>query len=454
MAIDPSIFSNVSTPQINMPSPLAIAQQAMTLNQLGMNQALMARQFQTQAATRQAYADNTDQNGNLDRQGFLSELGKNPLTAQSQMQYANQFAANDKAQAEAQSAKLDAVQKAVNITGPSWDYMAQMSPDQRAAAYPGIVKQLAANGVDTSNMPDTYEPDFFHQAHDTWTQSKASLENQLTQAQIGKTQAETAGSQASTAKTVAETPFVGPTNAAKLNTELYGSRSPNATLTNQYDTDAKPIRSSQIAMQQMMDNYNHPSPQGDASLVLNAYRIKFPNAPDVNSIEELSKSQSAPDTWKNMATKALSGGVDQPTRDNLMRDGISTFRANVQSLQGIQQRYQARQLQQGVYDPTLTAEPAINQTSSAAAKLQSQIGPYVPPSQRGGIGGALSSAASWLTGTGGSQSANASTAPAPKYRAAGSTVSADQAAQYATKHGMKLSDAQTYLRSQGYVIGN
>ena len=67
MAIDPSIFSNVSTPQINMPSPLATAQQAMTLNQLGMNQAMMARQFQTQAATRQAYADNTDQNGNLDR---------------------------------------------------------------------------------------------------------------------------------------------------------------------------------------------------------------------------------------------------------------------------------------------------------------------------------------------------------------------------------------------------
>jgi hypothetical protein len=133
----------------------------------------------------------------------------------------------------------------------------------------------------------------------------------------------------------------------------------------------------------------------------------------VNSLEELTKSQSASDTWKNMASKALSGGVDQATRDNLMRDAGSTFRANVQSLRGIQQRFQARQKQANVNDPTMTYEPAVDNTFAASQQLQDQIGPYVPPSKRGGIMGGINTMVSNALGLAGGESAQAGTSPPP-----------------------------------------
>jgi hypothetical protein len=186
---------------------------------------------------------------------------------------------------------------------------------------------------------------------------------------------------------------------AKLNADLYGARSPNAELSSQYAKDAAPLKSSQMPMKQMMDNYAHPSPQGDASLVLNAFKIKFPTAPDVNSLEELAKSQATPDQWKQMANHAISGGLDQGTRDNLMRDGISTFRANYDSLNDVKDRYVARQQQQNVNDKSLTYEPAMDRTYKQAMALQDKVGPYVPPSQRGGFSGTMAQIASKITGT-------------------------------------------------------
>lgn len=467
MPIDASIYSQAQVPQINIPSPIDTASKAMQLSQLGMQRMMMARQLQSQQALRQAYSDNTDQTGQLDRQGFISQLGANPLTAPEAMDYSQKFAQMDKAQAEAQSQKMEAMSKTVGQVYPTMKYLAGLPEDQRENAYPSAMQQLAAQGVNMQNIPQAggqfvYDPNHFAQSYGILSQTKNALDSQNTQAQTENTQAKTGQTQtevaqmplknqqlqSEVAKNYSEVGQAG----AKLNTELYGSRSPNAELTSQYDKQAAPIRSSQIAMQQMLDNYNHPSPQGDASLILNAYKIKFPNAPDVNSLEELSKSQSAPDAFKNAAYKALSGGIDGPTRDNLMRDGASTFRANVTSLRGIQSKYQAREKQQNVSDPTLTQEPAIDQTYSDAMALQKNLGPYIPPSERGGIMGGMSSLASKMLGTGGDKNANAS-APQPKYRASGSSVSGDELAQYATKHNMKLSDAQTFLRSQGYVIG-
>lgn len=386
MAIDSSIYSNIQPPA-QAPNLLGAAETGMKLGQLGIQQAQMQRQMQTQQQVRQAYLTNTDENGNLNQAGVLSDLGKvNPMAAQD---VGNTFAASNKSQAEAKAAQLDAVQKTLGVTGPAFDYMAGMPDDQRAAAYPKIIQQLKSQGVDVSTMDHPYDPSLFSQYYGNWQNSKPHLENLKTQAETAKDLSEFSQ---------------GP---AKLNTELYGSRSPNAELTSQYDKQAAPVRSSQMAMAQMLDNYKNPSPQGDASLVLNAFKIKFPNAPDVNSLKELSESQAAPDAWKNTANKVLSGGLDQPTRDNLMRDGASTFRANVNTLQGIQQRYQARAAAQNVNDPTLTAEPAIDKTYSDAMALQKQIGPYVPPSDRGGFMAGANKLVSKVLGTSGPKSANA-----------------------------------------------
>lgn len=357
-----------------------------------------------QNATRQSFLSNTDSSGNLNRAGVLSDLGK--INPQAAMELNNQFVAQDKAKADAQKAQSEAAQTALNNVLPRMDYMAGLPEADRASAYPGIRSQLESEGVDISRMPNQYDPNWFRSAYGQLSTAKPKLEQMSKMADIQKTQTDTQKAQAETgkipseiAKNKAEIGLMGP----KLNSELYGSRSPNAELTSQYDKQVAPIRASQLAMQQMYDNYNHPSPQGDASLILNAFKIKFPTAPDVNSLEELSKSQSATDQWKQWAAHATAGGLDQGTRDNLMRDAASTFRANVDSLQGIKQRYLARAKQQNVNDPTLTAEPAIDKTYKDVMDLQKNIGPYVPPAERGGLMSSVTGFASKLLGSGGSQ---------------------------------------------------
>lgn len=444
MPIDASIYSNVQAPQVNIPSPFDAAERGMKLSQLGMQQAQMQQQMATVNATRQAYAASTDpQTGELDRGRFLSTLHQaGPMGPMLAAEHAQQFVAQDKAkaemqekQAQAKGAQIDAAEKWNGVTFPAMNYLSGLPEDQRAAAYPGVLKQLTDQGVDISKMPGQYDAGHFRQTFETMKQHKPVLENFLTQAKIQEAMSNVA------------------TGPAKRNAELYGSRSPNAELTSQYDKQAAPIRSSQNAMQQMLDNYHHPSPQGDASLVLNAFKIKFPTAPDVNSLKELGESQSTIDKWKNAFYHASAGGLDKATRDNLMRDGVSTFRANVESLRGVQQRYNERAKFQNVNDPTMTAEPAIENTHAAAMDLQNKIGPYVPPTEREGWMGNVGKFVSKITG-GGEQSATAAgEKPQQKYRASGSTLSADEVAQYATKHNLKLSEAQNLLKKGGYAIG-
>lgn len=396
MPIDASIYNNVQPAQV--PSYADMAKNAMSLSQLAMQNNQMQRSFAIQQATRQAYARNLGPDGKVNEDGYLSDLGRiDPnarYAAQEQIGKANQ------SYAAADSAKTDAAQKILSITHPVLQQLASMPEDQRAQEFPLYMQRLAQQGVPMHNVPmangqPVYDPSWFKQTYNSSSQMKDYLDNQKTIAETGKANSET---------------MMAP---VKLNSDLYGSRSPNAELTSQYDKQAAPIRSSQIAMNQMIDNYKNPNPQGDKSLVLNAFRIKFPNAPDVNSLEELAKAQSVPDTWRQMAASALQGGLDQPTRDNLMRDGVSTFRANVDSLKGIQERYTARAKQQNVNDPTLTAEPAIDKTYANALQIQNKIGPYVPPADRGGFMAGVSKLASRVMGAGPNSAGAAETKTLP-----------------------------------------
>lgn len=379
MGIDASIYSNVQTPQ-NTFNPVNTVENALKLSTLAMQQQVMGYQLMQQGAMRGAVIRNTDpQTGQLNRAGVLSELGKTMPNAVPQAQ--SQFNEQDKQAADAKNAQIAAAHATVSMTLPALQYLNGLPSDKAAQAYPGVMAQLKSQGVDTTQAPPSYDPGWLKQSLTVASKSKEGLDNAMLASNIA-------------------------TAPAKLNADLYGSRSPNAELTSQYDKQAQPIRQSQVAMQQMLDNYKNTTPQGDASLILNAYKIKFPDKPDVASLEELSKSQSAPDTWRNMAAKATAGGVDQATRDNLLRDGISTFRANVQSLSGVQQKYQSRQKVQNVNDPSLTSEPAINQTYGAALGLQQQLGPYVPPSGR--MMSSLQQLGNKITGMG-TASASAST---------------------------------------------
>lgn len=445
MPIDASIYQNSQPIPVKLPDPVQSVEGAMKLSQLGMQQMQMAREMRSRADMQDALYRNTDpQTGQFDQTGYLSQLGKiNPMAAQ---QETGRLAAQNEAVAKAQAAKLDASEKAVGVVYPAFNHlMTQVPEDQRADVYPKLLQQMKAQGVDTSQFMPDYDKQVIGQQWQVMQQHKPILENFLTQSQ--------------TAKNLAE---AGPMAAAKLNADLYGSRSPNAELTSQYNEQVKPIRGSQMAMGQMLDNYKNPSPQGDASLILNAFKIKFPNAPDVNSLEELSKSQAAPDQFKQWANKAISGGLDQNTRDNLMRDGISTFRANVNTLGGIQEKFRGRAKAQNVGDTSFVNEPSVDKTYAEAMALQKGLGPYKPPAERGGAIGAVYGMASKLLGSGKEPIAAAAgdaTPPQskqgqqPKYRAQGAAVSADELAKYATDQKTTLTKARKHLEGLGYVIG-
>jgi hypothetical protein len=387
MGLDASIYQSAQPIPVNVPSPLATAEQAMRLSQLGMQQQQMQRQYQTQTAINQSLTQNTDDRGNINREGFLSQLGK--LAPMAAMDFQQKFVAQDKAQAEAQAAKLDSADKMFNNLGPKFDYLHTLSEDERAKAWPNIIQQAKDQGVDVSKMDHPYEPGLYQQYYGNWQNAKPHLQNVLTQSEIAKNQAE--------ARMVPE----------KLKNEMFGSRSPNAELTSQYNKDISPVRSSQLYMNQMMDAYKNQTPQGDASLVLNNFKIRNPSVPDVNSIEEMKSSQAVSDAWKNRVNEALNGGFDKATRDNLLRDGISAYRANYESYQGIKDRYQTRQNFQGVNDPTMTYEPAMESTYKNAMKLQGNLGPYVPAADRGGFMAGIGKAISKAVGASGSQNANA-----------------------------------------------
>jgi hypothetical protein len=394
MALDTSIFQNSKVNPVVMPDAAQSMAKAMSIKQMAMQNQQSQIAMQQQQGVRQAYANNTGDNGQLNQQGFLSDLGK--VSPQASMDYQEKFNKMNKDSADASSAQLDNVSKLTAQVLPSMTYLAGLPDDARAKAYPQVMGQLEQKGVPMQNVPKDasgnylYDPGFFNMSYSTLKNTAENLSNMKSQSEVAKNYSE-----------MGKAP-------AEINALNNGPRSPNAEITSQYQTDAKPLKGSQMPMNQMMDNYKNPSPQGDASLVLNAFKIKFPNAPDVNSLEELTHSQAASDTFKNAAAKALSGGLDQNTRDNLMRDGISTFRANYDSLQGVKDRYNARAAHAQVNDPTMTYEPAMDKTYNQAMATQDKIGPYVPPSDRGGISGTISKLASSVLGVGGNQTASAS----------------------------------------------
>lgn len=202
MALDASIYGNVAPPQpIALQNPMDVAQKAMSMAQLGMQYQQTARQMQTQAAIQSAYMRNTDPTtGKLDQDGVLSELGKtNPMAAQ---QVSGQFAQANEAKAKAQSAQVDAAQKTLSYTVPAMHYLAGMPEDQRAAAYPEVIKQIKAAGAPIPNMPDQYDPGHFSQVYSMTdaigTRMKDYLENQKTQAGTEKDLADAAKTRSET----------------------------------------------------------------------------------------------------------------------------------------------------------------------------------------------------------------------------------------------------------------
>lgn len=281
-------------------------------------------------------------------------------------------------------------------------------PSTNAQANPGVQQQPQQG---PNGLPPSVQPQWMKQAQNAakMAQLKEAQDMALKlKSQGGSADVVDDGKGGFTLSNVNQ----GPQAGAELNNALNGQRSASMAVKNQYNEDpaVKTVRGSQTNMAQMIDAYKNPSPYADASLVLNAYKIKFPNqSPDVNSIDELQKAQSVPDQWKNEITKALNGGFDQATRDNILRDGISTYRANVGSLAGAQQKAQAFAGQAGANGALITSEPSVMKTYQDAQNLQQQIGPYIPPTQQPGLMNSIKNTA--LNFLGGNTTGSSSASP-------------------------------------------
>lgn len=197
MPIDPSIYANVKTPQVNMPSPLDTAQSAMSLADLSMRSQAMNYQLQQQMALRHAYARNTNPDGSLNRQGFLSSLGQ--VAPQAVPGALKDFAATDKAQAEAQSAQMESQQKVDDLITPRLQYLKDhVKPEDQPVVYHNIMKDFAARGVPVSNVPPEFDQNWLDQTLGTLANRAKFYEAQKSQSDIENTRS-------STAKNVAET---------------------------------------------------------------------------------------------------------------------------------------------------------------------------------------------------------------------------------------------------------
>lgn len=400
MGIDASIYQNLKPVQVELPNPMDAAGKALSLSQLGMNLQQMQYQRQALMAQRQAYANSVGPDGQIDRAKYLGQIGQ--TAPQLLLGEQQKFAAFDKAQGEADTARMQALHQTSTVIAANYGFLLNLyakDPEAAKSAYPGIRQGLIEQGIpNAKQLPEQMDAGLIAQGYQIANRYKENLDNALTKAKTAEAWAN-----------------AGPMAQAKLKNEIYGSRGPTNALAGDYNHEMAPIRSSQINMRQMLDSYKNPTPQGDASLVLQNFKIRNPSVPDVNSIEEMKSSQAVPDAWKNKLNQALNGGFDKATRDNLMRDGISAYRANYGTYQDTANRYQQMAADRGVPTGGFTKELALDKTYSEVSALQDKLGPYVPPTERSGnLLGAIKNAASKIAGGEQSASAASDRGPAPQ----------------------------------------
>lgn len=169
---------------------------------------------------------------------------------------------------------------------------------------------------------------------------------------------------------------------ATIASEISGSRGPKNTIAGDFQSAAKPFEESQKYTEQALANWNHRSPAGDAATALTAFRIKFPNAPDVNSLEELKNSPALPDQWRNEFAKAGTGLFSDDFMKQLMQDIIVTNDANYKTFKGVQKDYVGRAKGSEVSDTSFLNKNAIEDTHTSSDALLGKLGEYKSPNQR------------------------------------------------------------------------
>lgn len=418
MGIDASIYSQIKPAE--MPSPLDAAKGAMTLSQLGMQQQQQQYQMAQLQATRQAYAQNTDPTGKTDMPGTISTLSRMGFGQQAQ-ELGSHYAAQQKAQAEAQTAQMQAWHQHATSALANYGYLLNLDmqdPTGAAAqsAYPGIRQSMIDQGIPNANkMPEQYDRGLIRQGYDIANRTKEGLEAQAAEANIDKTKAETAN--------IGFTK--GADELAKFNEDVNNPSNRKMTgglkdIMNRADriialsnAGAKPGETPA----QRTARLNKVMPQIAKEYNLSLAYIMQGGVPTEGLAKELGTdtADSAIAELKQKFT-GTPAGADQGKM-------IDEYVKTAQHLRN----FASGRLQ----DVTERSKAAYPYARKYFPKEMDKIGAPTEAPEVGGGGQAQGQT---------------------QYRAAGAKVSGDEAAKYATRHKMKLSEAISKLRGAGYVI--
>ncbi len=378
----------------------------------------MANQLRTQQGMQDAYRNNSGPDGQLNQAGFLSDLGK--VNPQAAIQMQNTLAESGKIQSEAQTAKMNADVAVGKVVYPALkDFMENVPEDQKSTVFDSYVQNLKAKGVPmsvlkqvpmTSDGKALYEPDMMKHMYAQYSNYNDSLGGELTRAEIREKQSQTGKNFAETEKTKSETIKQNPALAGQTNdpAKLVPSMVPKEHQA-QALKEIEAAENTRNMSQSIMDSFDQAAK--DVS-----------GAGRATSLVKTPRSAMALHQAMQPTFKDLEGTVRQAAMDNTFKN----------------------------ITPDAADTDADRATKRAALSdyLKSKLS--APTARAYGVD--LSKYNSTAPYKGGGQSAATSDKQQSNYRASGSAVSGDEVAQYAMKHGLKLSDAQNYLRSQGYAI--
>lgn len=199
---------------------------------------------------------------------------------------------------------------------------------------------------------------------------------------------------------------LGSKDQAQIASDISGSRSPKNTVADDFQKAATPYDQSAQYTEQAIANYNHRSPAGDAATALTAFRIKFPNTPGVNDIDELKKSPAFQDYIGSEFSKTGTGLYSTQVMNQLMQDIVTTNDANYKNFQGIKSDFQDRAKGSNVNDLSFLNKHAVDTAHSDGDQLLKNIGEYQTPIQRPGF---LQNSSNFISGLiGNSQPSSAS----------------------------------------------
>lgn len=425
MAIDTSIYQTLRP--VETLDPMGSAVKAMSLSHLALQNRQQQNAIQEQQALKGIYADNE----NVGPNGRLSSKGLSALARLNPSKAIELEGAQNKLDSEALANQAKTMEQKINAFGT----VAQLAAGAKNQAdWDLTLKTAQKQGLDTSMFSPQFDPvhaaqiarigftaadrqkGMHDQITDLIAQQKAPLERDKTLAETRHLDAET----------------------GKIAQEM-GKRNPNVLA--QSDDPAKLVPG-------MVPKEHQAKAFGEIDAAENTKRMA----------SEIMKSFDSA-TQENTALKTGFGILRTPASVMALHQALQpTFK----DLEGT--------VRQAAMDNTFkNVTPAPGDTEQTIATKRAALKEYLqskasaPVARAYGIDLAqYDSTAPYKdpekktsgTDAGLVKSANASDKPQGNYRAVGAKVTADEVSKYATKHGMKRSDAESFLKGQGYAIGN